>query len=233
MLRLLVTLPATLALIAPTTVRTKVQLRDYTLDDAPIGGPLEPVANYILVKIDDGIDATKGGVFLPDQAKEKPSAGIVVAAGEGKSHPDTGVVIPNPVGEGDRVLYGKFDGTSVKYNGEDHQLIKDDGTLAASRGAFTSFKRVVSGSDGRGWSFFRVRGRSDRVDHPRRYLAELGRRRLHDVGGSQVRRGQRAGAGHEERGRNRFGYRLSCWCLGADAHDVGRRREDGDGSDCC
>ena len=155
-LSLLAALPATLALIAPTTVRTKVQLRDYTLDDAPIGGPLEPVANYILVKIDDGIDATKGGVFLPDQAKEKPSAGIVVAAGEGKSHPDTGVVIPNPVGEGDRVLYGKFDGTSVKYNGEDHQLIKDDGALAASRGAFTSLKRVVSGNDGRGWSFFRV-----------------------------------------------------------------------------
>ena len=154
-LSLLAALPATLALIAPTTVRTKVQLRDYTLDDAPIGGPLEPVANYILVKIDDGIDATKGGVFLPDQAKEKPSAGIVVAAGEGKSHPDTGVVIPNPVGEGDRVLYGKFDGTSVKYNGEDHQLIKDDGTLAASRGAVTSFKRVVSRNDGSGWSRFR------------------------------------------------------------------------------
>ena len=163
-LSLLAALPATLALIAPTTVRTKVQLRDYTLDDAPIGGPLEPVANYILVKIDDGIDATKGGVFLPDQAKEKPSAGIVVAAGEGKSHPDTGVVIPNPVGEGDRVLYGKFDGTSVKYNGEDHQLIKDDGTLAASRGAFTSFKRVVSGNDGSGWSFFRFRADSDRVE---------------------------------------------------------------------
>ena len=42
------------------------------------------------------------------------------------------------VGEGDRVLYGKFDGTSVKYCGEDHQLIKDDGTIPASRGAFTT-----------------------------------------------------------------------------------------------
>ena len=161
MLRLLLTVPAALALIAPTAPRRQTSLRDYTLDDAPIGGPLEPVANYILVKIDDGIDATKGGVFLPDQAKEKPSAGIVVAAGEGKSHPDTGVVIPNPVTEGDRVLYGKFDGTSVKYNGEDHQLIKDDGTLAASRGALTSFKRVVSGNDGRGWSFFRFRATAD------------------------------------------------------------------------
>ena len=106
--------------------RDTASLRDYTLDDAPIGGPLEPVANYILVKIDDGIDATKGGVFLPDQAKEK-LAGIVVAAGEGKSHPDTGVVIPNPVGEGDRVLYGKFDG--IAYCGEDHQLIRDDDIL--------------------------------------------------------------------------------------------------------
>ena len=73
MLSLLAALPATLALIAPTAPRRQTSLRDYTLDDAPIGGPLEPVANYILVKIDDGIDATKGGVFLPDQAKEKPS----------------------------------------------------------------------------------------------------------------------------------------------------------------
>ena len=77
-------------------------------------------------------------------------------------HPDTGVVVPNPVTEGDRVLYGKFDGTSVKYCGEDHQLIKDDGTISASRGAFTSFKRVVSRNDGSGWSLFRFRGRSDR-----------------------------------------------------------------------
>ena len=167
MLRLLLTVPAALALIAPTSVRTQIRLRDYTLDDAPIGGPLEPVANYILVKIDDGIDATKGGVFLPDQAKEKPSAGIVVAAGAGKAHPDTGVVVPNPVTEGDRVLYGKFDGTSVKYCGEDHQLIKDDGTISASRGAFTPSTRVVSRNDGSGWSLFRFRGRSDRVERPR------------------------------------------------------------------
>jgi chaperonin GroES len=133
-LSLLAALPATLALLAPTAPRRQTSLRDYTLDDAPIGGPLEPVANYILVKIDDGIDATKGGVFLPDQAKEKPSAGIVVAAGAGKAHPDTGVVVPNPVGEGDRVLYGKFDGTSVKYCGEDHQLIKDDDILLSWAG---------------------------------------------------------------------------------------------------
>ena len=167
MLRLLLTVPAALALIAPTAPRRQTSLRDYTLDDAPIGGPLEPVANYILVKIDDGIDATKGGVFLPDQAKEKPSAGIVVAAGAGKAHPDTGVVVPNPVTEGDRVLYGKFDGTSVKYCGEDHQLIKDDGTISASRGAFTPSTRVVSRNDGSGWSLFRFRGRSDRVERPR------------------------------------------------------------------
>ena len=166
-LSLLAALPATLALLAPTAPRRQTSLRDYTLDDAPIGGPLEPVANYILVKIDDGIDATKGGVFLPDQAKEKPSAGIVVAAGAGKAHPDTGVVVPNPVGEGDRVLYGKFDGTSVKYCGEDHQLIKDDGTISASRGAFTPSTRVVSRNDGSGWSLFRFRGRSDRVERPR------------------------------------------------------------------
>jgi len=107
---------------------------DYTLDDTPIGGPLEPTSNYILVRIDDGIDATKGGVFLPDQAKEKPSAGVVVAAGPGKAHPDTGVVVPIPVAEGDRVLYGKFDGTSVKYCGTDHQLIENGDILLSWAG---------------------------------------------------------------------------------------------------
>ena len=81
------------------------------------------MSNYILVKIDDGIDATKGGVFLPDQAKEKPSAGIVVAAGPGLAHPDTGVVIPMPVAAGDKVLYGKFDGTSVKHRGRAEVLV--------------------------------------------------------------------------------------------------------------
>lgn len=121
-----------------------VLLREtYTLDDVPIGSPLEPVSNYILVKIDDGIDATKGGVFLPDQAKEKPSAGIVVAAGPGKAHPDTGTVVPMPVAAGDKVLYGKFDGTSVKYCGVDHQLISDGDVLLAWGGDDSMVKDAV------------------------------------------------------------------------------------------
>lgn len=145
-LRLLLTVPAALGLLAPPQQRAQrvVLQESFTLDDAPIGGPLEPVSNYILVRIDDGIDATKGGVFLPDQAKEKPSAGVVVAAGAGKAHPDTGVVVPNPVGAGDRVLYGKFDGTSVKYCGGDHQLIKDDDILLSWGGDDTMSLATVA-----------------------------------------------------------------------------------------
>ena len=106
-------------------------MREYTLDDVAIGSALSPVGNYALVKLNDGVDETAGGVFLPDQAKEKPSAGSVIAAGPGRSHPDTGTLMPMPIAEGEKVLYGKFDGTPIKYCGEDHQLIRDDDVLLA------------------------------------------------------------------------------------------------------
>lgn len=108
-----------------------------TLDDVAIGSPLEPLSNYILVQVASTVDATLGGVLLPDKAKEKPTEGIVVACGPGRTHPDTGVLMPVPVAEGERVLYGKYDGTPVKYNGEDHQLIRDDDVLLAWEGDFS------------------------------------------------------------------------------------------------
>ena len=136
------------ALIAPTArPASRVVAREYTLDDVPIGSALSPVGNYALVKITEGKDATKGGVLLPDQAKEKPSEGSVVAAGPGRSHPDTGTLIAMPVAEGESVLYGKFDGTPVKYCGEDHMLIRDDDVLLAWDTGAMSFDGVRCISD--------------------------------------------------------------------------------------
>ena len=66
---------------------------------------------------------------MPDKAKEKPTEGLIVDVGPGRAHPETGVVIPPPVSAGDTVLYGKYDGTIVDYNGEEHMLIRDENVL--------------------------------------------------------------------------------------------------------
>ena len=66
---------------------------------------------------------------MPDKAKEKPTEGLIVDVGPGRAHPETGVIIPPPVSAGDTVLYGKYDGTVVEYNGEEHMLIRDENVL--------------------------------------------------------------------------------------------------------
>jgi len=110
----------------------------YTLDDQAIGSALTPVGDYVLVKVDEGKAQTSGGIIMPDQAKEKPTEGVVAACGPGRNHADTGVLLKMPVAEGERVLYGKFDGQPLKYGGDDHQLIRDDDVLLAwAEGAAT------------------------------------------------------------------------------------------------
>jgi chaperonin GroES len=101
----------------------------YTLDGEEIRGPITPLHNFIIVRVKDTLVATEGGILLPDQSQEKPTEGTVVAAGPGKVHPFTAVRIDNPIKEGMSVVYGKFDGTSVNYNEEPCQVIKDDNVL--------------------------------------------------------------------------------------------------------
>lgn len=72
--------------------------------------------------------------MLPDQSKERPTEGEVVAAGPGKLHPHTGVRITNPVTAGDSVLFGKFDGHNMNYNDEAVTMIRDDDILLHYKG---------------------------------------------------------------------------------------------------
>ena len=72
--------------------------------------------------------------FLPPQAKERPTEGVVVAAGPGRLHPHTGVRIQNPVKPGDSVLYGKFDGSPIEYNDDQCQVIRDDDIMVSYQG---------------------------------------------------------------------------------------------------
>ena len=77
------------------------------------------------------------------QAKERPTEGIVLAAGPGKIHPDTGVRISNPVKEGDSVLYGKFSGQPIVYNEEQCQMIRDDDVMLYYDGVSMTLDNVV------------------------------------------------------------------------------------------
>jgi chaperonin GroES len=94
-----------------------------------IAGELCPCNNFILVKIAQAQEQTEGGILLAGKAKIKKTEGTVVAVGPGKTHADSGIVVPMPVAVGDGVVYGKYDGTELDYNGDKHTLIRDDDVL--------------------------------------------------------------------------------------------------------
>jgi chaperonin GroES len=92
---------------------------------------IRPLQDRIVVKRLEGESKTKGGIIIPDTAKEKPIEGKVVAVGNGKVLKD-GKVRPVDVKVGDVVLFGKYSGTEIKIDGEEHVLIREDDVLAVT-----------------------------------------------------------------------------------------------------
>jgi chaperonin GroES len=90
-----------------------------------------PLADRIVVKRTKEEDKSKGGIIIPDTAKEKPVEGTIIAVGSGKILKD-GKVRPLDVKAGDRILFGKYSGTEVKIDGEEHVLIREDDVLAVT-----------------------------------------------------------------------------------------------------
>jgi chaperonin GroES len=90
---------------------------------------IRPLHDRIIVKRVEGEDKTKGGIIIPDTAKEKPLEGVVVAVGKGKILDDGKVAAP-AVKEGDRILFGKYTGTEVKLEGVEHLIVREDDILA-------------------------------------------------------------------------------------------------------
>ncbi|MFH1434605.1 MAG: co-chaperone GroES [Pseudomonadota bacterium] len=88
-----------------------------------------PLHDRILIKRFDQEEKTKGGIIIPDSAKEKPLEAEVVAVGRGRVMED-GKVRPLEVKAGDRILFGKYAGTEVKLDGEEHLLIREEDVLA-------------------------------------------------------------------------------------------------------
>ena len=89
---------------------------------------IRPLHDRILVKRIDEETKTKGGIIIPDTAKEKPQEGKVIAVGAGKVNED-GTTRPMDVKAGDRILFSKYAGTDVKVDGEDLIIIREDDVL--------------------------------------------------------------------------------------------------------
>jgi chaperonin GroES len=90
---------------------------------------IRPLNDRILIKRVEEEEMTKGGIIIPDSAKEKPAEGIVVAVGNGKRN-EKGDRVKIDVKKGDRVLFSKYGGTDVKLDGEDHLIMREDDILA-------------------------------------------------------------------------------------------------------
>ena len=88
-----------------------------------------PLHDRIVVKRIDAEEKTAGGIIIPDTAKEKPSQGEVIAVGPG-GRDEAGKLIPIDIKVGDRVLFGKWSGTEVKIDGEEHLILREDDLLA-------------------------------------------------------------------------------------------------------
>ena len=101
-----------------------------------------PLHDRILVRRVEEADTTRGGIIIPDSAKDKPQEGEVISTGKGKIS-EEGKVRPLDVKEGDRILFGKYSGTEIKIDGEDFIIMREEEVLGVLVG---STKKETAGS---------------------------------------------------------------------------------------
>ena len=89
---------------------------------------VKPLQDRILVKRVDEKETVKGGIIIPDSAKEKPQQGKVIAVGKGKTEKD-GKITPLDVKEGDTILFGKYSGQEIKLDGEEYLIMREEEIL--------------------------------------------------------------------------------------------------------
>ena len=88
---------------------------------------IKPLGDRVLIQADVAEEVTSSGLYIPDTAKEKPQQGTVVAVGPGKV--ENGTKVDMSVSKGDKVLYGKYAGTEVTIDGEEHLILREDEIL--------------------------------------------------------------------------------------------------------
>jgi len=91
---------------------------------------IKPIADRVVVEAAAAEEKTASGIYIPDTAKEKPSQGIIVAVGNGKFADSTGAQIPMDVKVGDKVLYSKYGGTEITYEGKEYLIMRESDIYA-------------------------------------------------------------------------------------------------------
>ena len=104
---------------------------------------IRPLQDRVIVRRVKEEEKTKGGIIIPDTAKEKPVEALVVAVGNGKVLED-GTVRKLDIKEGDRVLFGKYSGTEVKIEGEEYLIMREDDILGVLSGAGAEKKKAAA-----------------------------------------------------------------------------------------
>jgi chaperonin GroES len=95
---------------------------------------VRPLADRVLVKrLEDEVEKSKGGIIIPDTAKEKPQQGKIIAVGKGRKTED-GTVVPLDVKVGDRILFGKYAGSEIKVDGDEHLIMREEDILGVLEG---------------------------------------------------------------------------------------------------
>jgi chaperonin GroES len=101
-----------------------------------------PLHDRVVIRRIEGEEKTKGGIIIPDNAKEKPQEGEVIAVGPG-ARDENGKVVPLDLKAGDRVLFGKWSGTEVKVDGEDLLIMKESDIMGVIEGAVALKKKAA------------------------------------------------------------------------------------------
>jgi len=99
-----------------------------------------PLHDRILIKRIEEKETAKGGIIIPDSAKEKPQEGEVVSVGNGKKNED-GKVVPLDVKAGDRILFGKYSGSEIKMDDEEYLILKEEEVLGVVEGMAAAASR--------------------------------------------------------------------------------------------
>ena len=99
-----------------------------------------PLHDRILIKRIEEKETAKGGIIIPDSAKEKPQEGEVVSVGNGKKNED-GKVVPLDVKAGDRILFGKYSGSEIKMDDEEYLILKEEEVLGVVEGKAAAASR--------------------------------------------------------------------------------------------
>ena len=104
---------------------------------------IRPLYDRIVVKRIEEQETVRGGIIIPDSAKEKPQEGEVMAVGKGKRNEKDGALTPLDVQVGDRILFGKYSGSDIKIDGEEYMIMREDEVLGVLEGTAKKASKVA------------------------------------------------------------------------------------------